>query len=307
MNPKKGAFVVRLMDGLGNQLFQYALGRRLSLRQGAELVLDTSWFRTGGTREHPRPLRLAEFAVAGRFAEPDEFRDRWLRPTPLGRFWWRFEQRVLPLRWRRFVEQDPKAFARRGQMFDPEILRVAPGTYLSGYWISPLYFEGAERELRQELILRGPLSLSAGRWAKELGECESVALHVRRGDYVHHPEIGVLGADYYRRAIELLEAQRRDLRYFVFSDDPPAALELLAGIVPKFQVVTLEPGTSPSVDLALMATCKHFVIANSTFSWWGAWLSGYPGKLVMAPEHWFQGARVSLPDVYPAAWARVAE
>lgn len=308
MSAPGNRIVIRLMDGLGNQLFQYALGRKLAALHGTEPVFDTIWYRSGAKLTHPRPLALREFAIRGRVAEEDEeFRDYWLRPTPLGRLWWKVEQRLLPLRWRRFVEQDPQTFARRGRMFEPEVLRVSPGTYLSGWWISPRYFEGIEHELRNELVLREPLPPRAAEWARDMGAGESVAVHVRRGDFLNHPEIGVLGAAYYARAVEQLRSQRTNLRFFVFSDDLPAAKELLAEVLPAFEAIEPPPGTSPAVDLALMSHCRHFITANSTFSWWGAWLGSHPDKIVLVPEHWYQGARVALPDVYPEEWIKVAD
>jgi len=297
--------VVKLMDGLGNQLFQYALGRRLAAGLGVELVLDPAWYTEGRRPAQPRPLALSQFAIRARLATGEDFRRFWIRPTLPGRIWWRVEQALLPLRWRKLVEQDPAELLRRGRMFDPRVLRVRPGAYLAGWWVSARYFEGMESELREELRLVSPLEGAAADWAARLNGSASVAVHVRRGDYHRHPEIGLLDAAYYARAVEQLEARYGRLEYFLFSDDLDEAMDLLQPVIPGLQIVALEIGGSPAVDLSVMAKCRHFITANSTFSWWGAWLGSHPEKSVLVPHYWYAGARVAPPDVYPEAWLRI--
>lgn len=303
---RRPAIVVRLQDGLGNQLFQYALGQGLAARLGAPLEFDLSWYQNPVDPVQKRPLALREFAVRGTFFPAGTYSHYWLRPGLAGRLWWRIEQRLLPIPMRRFVEQRPGDLLRRGRMFDPDILRVRPGTYLSGWWISPRYFEGTEAALRRDLALRAAPTAAARRWIDAIRARNAVAVHVRRGDYLKHPEIGALGAAYYARAFDAIRTRVADPSYFVFSDDIPAARAMLRETSMPFEAVELEPDASPAQDLMVMAACRHFVIANSTFSWWGAWLSQAPGKTVVAPQYWYAGARVRMPDVYPPEWIEVA-
>ena len=284
-------------------MFQYALGRTLADRHGVDLEFDVSRFENADVPAHAQAPALRDLAVRGTFSPVGAHSRFWLRPGLAGGLWWRVEQYLLPVRWRRFVEQRPGDFLRNGRMFDPEVLETRPGTYLAGWWISPRYFAGAEARLREDLVLRAPLS--AREWINAIQSRNAVAIHVRRGDYLLHPEIGVLEKKYYAGAIQAIRSCVSDPHYFVFSDDVPAARELLRGVIDKFDVVQLEAGASPAQDLAVMASCRHFIIANSTFSWWGAWLAANDGKIVIAPSHWYVGARVSVPDVYPEKWIQV--
>ncbi|MCC6212386.1 MAG: alpha-1,2-fucosyltransferase [Burkholderiales bacterium] len=299
------AIVVRLQDGLGNQLFQYALGQSLAARLGTALEFDLSWYENPVDPAQKRSLALREFAVRGTFSSADSYARYWLRPGMTGRLRWQIEQRLLPIPMRRFVEQKPSDFLRRGKMFDPAVLRVRPGTYLSGWWISPLYFASAEVALRRDLALRSVPTAAAQRWCDAIRARNAVAVHVRRGDYLKHPEIGTLDAAYYARAFRAIRERVTDPSFFVFSDDVPAARALLRETATPFEVVELEPEASPAQDLMVMAACRHFVIANSTFSWWGAWLAQGPARIVIAPEFWYAGARVRMPDVYPPEWIEV--
>jgi hypothetical protein len=299
------AFVIRLMDGLGNQLFQYALGRQLCSDHDAELVFDASWYRNAAQASQPRALGLSEYTIRGRLVADDAACGFWIRPTLAGKVWWRVEQELMPLHRRRFISQDPNEFSRTGKMFDPRILRAQPGTYLSGWWISPFYFGGVEDQLRSELVLNRSVPGSALPILSRIRTSNSVAVHVRRGDYLKHPDIGVLDASYYLQAIRHVRSVCSNPHFFVFSDDPCAASQLLGPILPEFELVELPKGISPAVDLHLMSACKHFINANSTFSWWGAWLSRNPAKVVVVPEYWYCGARRAMKDVYPLGWIRM--
>jgi hypothetical protein len=306
MRSKCGQYVVRLLDGLGNQLFQYALGRKLSIEHSAGLVFDVAWYRAKRGNAQPRELALRSFNVQGEFDCNNLWQAYWVRPTRVGRLWWRLEQNLLPPHWRRFVQQSPDDFMRAGRMFDPRILRLRPGSYLFGWWLSPKYFEGIEDQLRRELVLGQRTTARTAEFRERVLDRESVAIHIRRGDYINHPSIGILGPAYYKRAIQIIRDRTIKPKFFVFSDDVTAAQELLRGILSDYQVVQLEPGVSPAMDLWVMAGCKHFINANSTFSWWGAWLSSHINKTVIVPQNWFVGAGIEVADIYPAEWLRIS-
>jgi len=132
----------------------------------------------------------------------------------------------------------------------------------------------------------------------------AVCVHVRRGDYVTSERHGLCGLDYYREAMAWLQARMSGLEFFVFSDDPA----WVAAHFPRNGAVTLvthNTGRADAEDLRLMMQCRHFVIANSTFSWWGAWLGQAPGKLVIAPKRWNASEKFSEKDMVPEEWARM--
>jgi len=290
--------IVRLFGGLGNQLFQYAAGRAASIPSGRELVLDPWHLATLNERSYA----LAPFRVAARLANPRDI-PRCLRPED-GR---RPSRLVRSLR-RRLGSPGITVCRESASCQSPELL-PAPGTmYLVGYWQSEKYFVDQEDIIRGDLRLRKPLTERNAAAAEELGRLQSVALHVRRGDYVRNPEAnryhGVCGIDYYERAIAFLEDTYSDLRYFVFTDDPEWVHAEMHLPIP-FTVCDWNGTHEAHLDLNLMSACRFHVIANSTFSWWGAWLGSRPGKDVIAPHRWFAGAdpaRHPTDDLIPSSW-----
>ncbi|MFM1896556.1 MAG: hypothetical protein RLZZ385_1630 [Pseudomonadota bacterium] len=268
--------IARLMGGLGNQLFIYSAARRLALHNAAELVLDDV---SGFARDtlYRRRCELQHFAIAGRFATS---RER-LEPLPRLRRAWRL------------LNENRKPFARRrhivqqGVDFVPDLLQLkVPGTlYLEGYWQSEGYFADVADTIRGDLRILPPQDTANLEMAQRIRHCpQPVAVHLRYflGDAVDHDQHAP--PDYYRRALALLEQHIADSHYFVFSDRPDLvqAAELFpAG---RFTVVDHNQGHDLAyADLWLMTLCRHFIIANSTFSWWGAWLPSHSNKIVIAP------------------------
>lgn len=173
---------------------------------------------------------------------------------------------------------------------------------LFGYWQSEKNFIGVESVLRSELTLKGAPSEYAQALSAQLEKEQSVAIHIRRGDYltwareVH----GVLPIDYYLRAAEYLLGYKKDLKFYVFSDDPEWSQNNFS-----FPYVKTVAHSSPHEDLWIMSKCKHFIIANSSFSWWGAWLSDYKEKIVVAPKQWFAQGNENSKDIVPERWIRL--
>jgi hypothetical protein len=298
-----GIIVVRLMHGLGNQLFQYALGRRLAAERSVQVIFDASWYAPENDPRADRPFALCKFDVRGEITFDGRWKRAWLPPTFAGKLRWVVDRR-LPTSWRLFIEEDLERVKCCGKAFDRRVLRARKGAYLSGYWASPRYFEGVEGQLRNELVLRErPRGRYAGYLAAIEG-CDSVAIHVRRGDYLKYTEFGVLGAAYYRRAVRVIKERIERPQFFVFSDNLPEARAVLEG-ASDCQYVQLEQGSSPAHDLSLMASCKHFINANSTFSWWGAWLSPHGGNTVLVPDKWLLGMDLSVSDIYLPGWETV--
>jgi hypothetical protein len=188
--------------------------------------------------------------------------------------------------------------------FDANIVaRAKPNSYLTGYWQSPLYFLDAAQALKQEFQFDG---VPDSPYPKLIAQCEnSVAIHVRRGDYAHNPTVnakhGLLGMEYYRKAIDTLKERVEGiLHFFIFSDDLDFChrqFEWLAN------AIIADTRHLPEwYDLYLMSLCHHHIIANSTYSWWGAWLANSINQWVIAPVNWQKQVHPSDWKLYPSGW-----
>jgi hypothetical protein len=294
---------VCLDGGLGNQLFQYAAGRALALRLGASLVLDTSALEQPPPGVTPRQFELHCFGVAARIAtDDDKAKFRRLRR-------WR-GLRIGVGNWRLVRE--------RGMDYQQGFDGWGSNSYLVGYWQSHRYLAETRAELVNELQPLSPLSLASQAIQRHLSSCESVALHVRRSDYVSLPTAaqfhGALSLSYYVRAISKLRSVLQEPHFFVFSDDMVWCREQLGLSSSEATYVDHNQGPNAWQDLILMSHCRHQVIANSSFSWWGAWLgdqhahrsvqSSASNRQVIAPERWFAGTdNSSSQDRLPAQWS----
>jgi hypothetical protein len=294
--------VVHLTGGLGNEMFQYATGRALAARQGAELVLDPSWFegRGGGEVGFIRRYELGCFDLDVRVAPVDEVA-RFPRS--------RIEagvRRVLPRGRRpmlRVVEEPPL-----GALLT-EIVEAPDNTYIRGYWQNPSYFADAEPLLRHDFSFKREAVERGAETARQIeaSTLPTLAVHVRRGTYLSDPGIrerlGALGEDYYRRAVDIVSGDVGDVRVFVFSDDPVWCRARLA-LAHDTTVIGGEKDTWPTI-MHLMSLCDHNVIANSSFSWWGAWLNANPDKIVVAPRPWLLDPRWDDEHRVPREWIRI--
>lgn len=287
--------IARLIGGLGNQLFQYAAARAVALRHRQELRFDVSGFDTLPGRSY----RLHHFQIAGRALEARELRALGLQGlhSPWGRL-----RRKLGLK-------PPMPMIAEPHFHFDSALEGAPAhCYLNGYWQSPRYFVGIESRIREEFQVQDSLTERTRELVLRIADGESVAVHVRRGDYISNPTAasvhGTCGSAYYEAAERLLLENRPGAQAFVFSDEPAWAAGNLRLSMPT-TFVAHNPPERDYEDLYLMAQCRHHIIANSTFSWWGAWLATHPHKFVVAPRLWFQGANHRVDDLIPDAWKRV--
>jgi hypothetical protein len=276
--------VTRLIGGLGNQLFQYAFGHSLARRTYQTLLMDDSAFKE--YRLHP--LAIDHFCIsASRLSEADRSRvpGKFLR-TPVGRVWDQFGRRMVPGYDGALPVRREKPFGFQEALLTPE-----RDLYLDGYWQSEKFFPGLRESLREEFRLRELPSETTQRLAEQMKNENSVAIHVRRGDYVTSAKAKqiyrTLDAEYYRSCLLDLAAREIDLKLYLFSNDVPwCEANLDVGI--SFTPVQHTDGQTAHEDLHLIAQCRHAVIANSTFSWWGAYL-GQPhvSRRVYYPEPWF--------------------
>lgn len=280
--------VVRLMGGLGNQMFQYAAGRTLAARLGVTLVLDIADCQADPRRRYELDrlqtvCRIADFDIRGCFSK---------RAGLLSRVAKRILSRL-----------DPRVYREPGFSYDPGVRMLAAPVYLDGYWQSEKYFSDIADTLRREFTPAEPLSEANAALARRIGAENAVSLHVRRGDYVSDPTTaafhGLCSLDYYRRAVDHVSRAVADPHFYLFSDDPDWVRKNLS-LGHPCTVVDGNPDNGVA-DMALMRTCSHHIIANSSFSWWGAWLGQNPGKIVVAPGHWFKEPRDTR-DLIPEQW-----
>jgi hypothetical protein len=279
--------VVELSDGLGNQMFQYAMGRALSLRRGDRLVLFTGRF----VPPQKRQFGLGAFAIAGDV-------DGDLECLEANVVW-----NVREL-----------AFV----VADEVITTTCPNLILTGYWQSERYFSDAASTIRLDFAFREPIASEHFTIAHEIARTNSVCIHVRRGDYMRPDDrMGFLGLGYYSIAVRAIQGMVPQPTFYVFSDDIAWCRAQLSLPTPhRFIAPDHRTRDAGIADLQLMATCKHFIIANSTYSWWGAWLGNHEQKVVIAPVRWFRdeplaitrgpgNTRLTSVDLIPSRWLRM--
>lgn len=291
--------IVQLKGGLGNQLFQYAVGRRIAYERGTELKLDASSYR----RHHQRAYRLSHFCVLERQASRWEVaRCGQLRVNRLLKRAYALAVRLAPPYTCSIIDECDSASLER-------TLADAPGdVYLTGYWQGEQFFRPIESMVRHELTVKTPPAPTNAALAQEMARLESVSLHVRRGDYVSVPKTfarhGVCSLAYYQAAISKLVETVKQPHFYLFSDDLDWARDNLKLRHPV-TYVSWNGADKDYEDLRLMTCCRHHIIANSTFSWWGAWLCTNPGKIVIAPRRWFADPVRDTSALVPSTWYRL--
>ncbi len=307
--------IIQLKGGLGNQLFQYACGRALMLRQKAighdsqQLGLDITGYNRDNGADTPRKYSLNFFNIHADLATPLQIQRL---KYPYG-----IISKVLRFIWIKVLRQGNPPFRKY-------IFYTERNVYLDGFFQTEKYFIDFETEIRRDLTLRNPLNAQARNISDTIRNTpRSISLHVRRGDYVsdtktneHH---GTCGAEYYTDALEYLTSRidsslsLNDLspghqdsslvHIFVFSDD----IEWVKTNMPlKYPATYVSSPEIPDYEeLILMSECKHNIIANSSFSWWGAWLNENPSKIVIAPKRWIKGNDIDYKDICPTSWIRI--
>ena len=289
--------IVKLMGGLGNQMFQYAAGRSLALRLNTALKLDLSFLEGNQTGNTPRTFALNCFAINADKAPCRETAImKGKRTTLLGAIVARCTQKTC-----RYTVFREKQFN-----FDPTFFSLKDNVYLEGYWQSERYFKDIKGNILEEFRFMPPLDGLNLALAEEIGEVDSVSLHVRRGDYVTDKNTsemhGACSLEYYQIAVERVTQSLKDPSFFLFSDDPEWVADNIKLRYPT-KYITHNVGREYE-DLRLMSLCKHHIIANSSFSWWGAWLSANHEKLIIAPQKWFNNI-VNTNDLIPNEWIRI--
>lgn len=284
--------ISKLQGRLGNQMFQYAAGKALAERNGTEFKLDLFSF----TEEPPYwPYTLDRFNIIENPATKKEV--KWFKKYKWkkGKFWFWYNRTI--------AKRERYADERRFN-FEPWIAALKDPVYLEGYWNTEKYFKDIEDTIRKEFTLKKPLSEHSRLLENEINKVSAVSLHVRRDEMVKVKSIndwhGVCSVEYYNQAIQIIGERVQNPHFFIFSDDPEWAKE---NIVPPFPTTyVIGNDERPEEDLYLMSRCKHHIIANSTYSWWGAWLNPNKDKIVIAPKKWFNTPKMDTRDVIPDSW-----
>lgn len=285
---RSGWTTVRLMSGLGNQLFQFATGRAVAERTNTRLRFDLSYIG----HEANRPYALGDFHIRAEVVDGEPKDLAFIHDHQA-------ENAYVLERFGATVVREENA------THEVDKLLAAPAnSFLAGYWQTGKYFEQYSSQIKRELRPRGTDAIRAGRKLIAAAR-QSVAVHVRRGDMASDPgsaaRFGTLEIDYYQRAAALLLERRPNAEFFIFSDDPEWCRSQLDLPGPT-RIVS---GThQPFEDLALISACDDAIIANSTFSWWGAWLGEQPDSLIVAPAVPFKQQSLNERDSYPDRWLR---
>jgi len=290
--------ITRLIGGLGNQMFQYTAGRRAAYVNDTELKLDIKGYKNqiGITK---RKYMLNIFNIKENFATEDEI------------YRLKSKNKSLPaLFYKKFTKPYYKQsyITEKHFHFDPNILKIQNNSYLEGYWASEKYLIDIENIIRREFTFKDKQDVANRKMISRIKNCDSVSIHIRRGDYVFDEKTNKCHGDcdlgYYLKAVDLLAKEVKKPYFFIFSDDIKWVKQNLHL---KFPYVFDEHniGKKDYKDMRLMTYCQYNIIANSSFSWWGAWLNQNKNKIVIAPKKWFKDESLNIKDLLPKDWIKI--
>lgn len=288
--------IVQLKGGLGNQLFQYAAGLSLAAYHGTIVKVDIAELnRKDAEIGTIRGFDLQQIRLAPGIATEAEISER--RPQTLPA---RLSDKLKPPHRR-------QVYKEVNFRFDTHFFEAGSNIYLKGYRQSERYFKPIEMIIRDGFALKQEAVERVRPFAEELRNSNSVSLHIRRGDYTNREVSsyhGVLDEHYYQQAISYFESRIPGCRFYVFSDAPGWVEDHLSFQAPV-EIISGGKTQTHFEDFYLISSCRHNVIANSTFSWWAAWLNEHTDKIVVAPKRWFNQADHDTSDLIPQGWIRM--
>jgi len=290
--------IVKLMGGLGNQMFQYAAGRCLSLKNSCDLKLDLAFLKDKANKPKDfvfRDYDLDIFDLQIDFSSPEE-------EFNLTR---RSQNETINRILNKLLGKKKSYFKQPYFHFDPSFYHKTPPLYLNGYWQSEKYFKPIESVIRKDFDFKELIPQHSISLAQEIAQSNSICVNVRRGDFINSKMHAVAGADYYKKADQIIKSKITDPHYYVFSDDVEWCTNNLQFFSPVKYISHFHAGKKFSHYLQLMSLCKHFIIPNSSFAWWAAWLSNNSEKLVIAPEKWFNEGPKDTQDLLPEEWIKI--
>jgi len=289
--------ITNIIGGLGNQMFQYAAARHLSLKLASDLKVDISDF--SGYKLHQGFELDRLFNIDAKPALDEDV------SKIIGVQKYNLMRRILRKRQLKYLRHKNYIVEPHFNYWDG-VNYLNDNSYLDGYWQSERYFDDNADKIRAEFTFKIPFSKINSEIAAHILQVNAISLHVRRGDYVTNPKnayIGFCSLDYYKAAINQMISKIKDPIFFIFSDDIAWVKNNLL-FANQAVFVDHNKNTESYNDMRLMSLCKHHIIANSSFSWWGAWLNTNPDKLVIAPKNWFRNG-INDKDLIPVEWMRL--
>jgi len=292
---------VRLMGGLGNQMFQYAIARKLSLKNRTNLVMDLIFFENIAEVDTFREYELDCFKINPTFLEHTKRPRENPEPIYVGAkgILRKLKHLAKGIAWN--IYREPH------HSFDSNVLSRKNNTYLIGFWQTEKYFKDIRPTLLKDFEFVTKPSSKNRVMLNKIEAGPSISLHVRRGDYVSNIHAnkfhGTKDSTYYQKALKIIEKEQPDTyTVFVFSDDIEWCKK---NILLKQKTVYVSGNKKGFEDMRLMSSCSHNIIANSSFSWWAAWLNQNKHKIVVGPKVWFNDKRVNTRDVLPQSWKSI--
>lgn len=329
--------IIRLANGLGDQMFQYALGRHLALKNKAVLKLDLSKFKNYESMLKTDKIKedtfrfchysLDLFNIEQNFSSPEEL-TALIKPPQENRaeiFGKKILRKGAGLTRKIYANHDNKLtdiliqisqpekapshiVEKKKFHFDPAVLELKGDFCLEGSWQSEKYFQDIESLLRQDFHFKQPQTGKNKELAEQMANYEAISLHIRRGDHVSNPYFkkvfGTCPLNYYLKAAKYLVKRLKNPHFFVFSDEPSWAKTNLNLPYPTTFIDHNNQSQKNYEDMRLMSHCRHYIIANSTFSWWAAWLNPNPNKIVIAPKKWVLN-EFDAKDIVPDGWIKM--
>ncbi len=297
--------ITRTAGGTGNQLFQYALGRTLAEKYKVPLLIDNDMQKhlseNGFFKRYKniffRKYTLDNFTISANLANRSQI------PWYLRNFFCdKIRSSIDGVRRRIFLH---KGREKIPYQFDKKILEIGPDVYLDGDWQSYKYFEKYSEIIKKELQLKISLPENIIKLGKKIKLEKSLCLHVRRGDYVNNSYHGVLENNYYTQAFQYIKNNFETENIYIFSDDIEWCKINISFDIPTFYVDDEYKGKDDLGHFWLMQQCKYFIIVNSSFSWWAAWLAERPEKIVITPKNWVNDDSINTKDLIPPEWIRL--
>lgn len=286
--------IVKVMGGLGNQMFQSALYRSLET-EGREVCMDLSHIRKYGNNHNGYEL---ERIFGLKYQEAPETEMKRLADLQLT-YWGRLKRKIGGIR-------KTTHYLEQNYAYKPQILQNE-NIYLEGYWQTEKYFIKIRETILKDFTFPEIEDEKNKRLMENIQHSNSVGIHIRRGDYLEDNNLEshgrVCDIKYYQKAVEYIKRHVSKPAFYVFSDDMEWVKENLN--LENAQFVNWNHKTDSYRDMQLMSICNHQIIANSTFSWWAAWLNENPQKIVVVPSTWING--MDTPDIWCEEWVKIGE